>query len=85
MLTRVEMIDEVESFLEGQGFEFKCLEVKMSGVSKYMAGEGSVGGNGGKRRSAQVILPLVVWKDNVANPRFSKNHFIHRPIGIPQV
>lgn len=33
MLTRVEMIDEVESFLEGQGFEFKCLEVKMSGVS----------------------------------------------------
>ena len=52
MLTRVEMIDEVESFLEGQGFEFKCLEVKMSRVSKYMAGEGSAGGNGGKRRSA---------------------------------
>lgn len=33
MLTRVEMIDEVESFLEGQDFEFKYLEVKMSGVS----------------------------------------------------
>ena len=25
MVTRVEMIDKVESFLEGRGFEFKCL------------------------------------------------------------
>ena len=33
MLTRVEMIDKLGSFLEGHGFEFKCPEVRISGVS----------------------------------------------------
>ena len=83
MLTRVEMIDKLGSFLEGHGFEFKCPEVHISGMSKYTVGEGSAGGKGAKRRSAWVILPLVVWKDNVANPRFGQNQFIHRLIGIP--
>ena len=55
MLTRVAVIDEVESFLEGQCFELKCLEVNMSGVSNYMAGEAVVVGmvvNGGVHESS---------------------------------
>ena len=93
MVTRVEMIDKVESFLEGRGFEFKCLGVQVSGVREYIGLVEAVlvvtvADGGVHELSCPWLHGKTTWdhgmtpsaKSAGSKTRFTQNQFTERPV-----